>query len=162
MAKASIAGLLLDLARIKALEDELAKQKAAVQESLVTALKAVGQKTASATTDNGDSIKGTLVEAQRVTYDEDRLKKALGAPVWKKVTKQVLDKQKLEAEITVGAVDPNVVAGCASVADNKPYVKVTGSYSPSTLVDLPIGEVTIKNASGATKPAAKRVKPRKK
>jgi hypothetical protein len=155
---ASIQTLLIDLARIKALQDELAAEKANVQGQLSEALIQKGQKTLTATLDGGEQIIGTLVQAQRVTYDADRLKNALDARQWGKVTTQVLDKAKLEAAVVSQVVDANVVASCASVADNAPYIKVSGTYSPKALVDPPKGDVSVKDAQGREKPAAKRVR----
>lgn len=118
--------LLLALAAVKAEEKRLAEKKTEIEAKLVEALIVAKQKTISVTLDDGKTIKGTLVEAQRVLYDGDKLEKTLGAPMWKKVTKQVLDAVKLEAQITVGAIDPNVVAACSEVKDNKPYIRLGG------------------------------------
>lgn len=141
---------LLELARIKDQINELTEQKAAVEADLIVALEKKGQKTISA--NNGD-LTGTLVKGSVITIDEDALKKALGATLWKKVTKQVLDKERLEAHIVTGDVDPNVVASVSAEKDRKPYIRVSGTFRPKKPA-APSG--------GDTKPAAKKVVRRKK
>lgn len=64
-----------------------------------------------------ERYKGTLTNSQRVSIDEDRLKKELGHKVWAKVTTPKLDKDKLEAAIAMELVDPMVVAKCSSTKD---------------------------------------------
>lgn len=150
------AALLVQLAAIKAQIDALTEQKNVIETALCDALVAAGKKSTSITlADTGDQIKGTLVAVQRVVYDEERLKKALGSKVWPKVVKEVLDKEKLEANIVAGVIDAVTVASCTEVKDNKPYVKISGSYSPQAAVS---SAVSIVDDKGNTKPAAKRVK----
>lgn len=140
MANQAITQLLVTLAALKADEKRLAEKKAEVEKALCDALTKAGQKTVSIPLDNGKVLKGTLVEGQRVVYDSDRLQKTLGPKVWPKVSKSVLDATKLEAAITMGIVDPNVVAQCADVKDSKPYVKVSGDTPVSTYV-IPVQKV---------------------
>lgn len=116
---------LRSLARIKERIDSLSKDKAEVEARLIDAMVQKGQKSVT----SGD-LKGTLVEGTRITIDEDALKKALSAAQWKKVTKQVLDKERLEAHIVTGDVDANVVAAASTEKDVKPYVKVSGKIGP--------------------------------
>lgn len=91
---------------------------------LIQELKAHGQKTVRSESD-GEAITGTLVEGVRIVIDEKRLKNQLGTGMWTKVRKEVLDKDKLEARIKLGDIDPVVVAACSEEHHNKPYVKVT-------------------------------------
>lgn len=142
MADKSAAELLVEQARIKAQIEALQHQAEAVGESLIEALVAEGKKSISVTLDSGDAVKGTLVEPQRVTYDEGRLETAVGPKVWSKVTKRVLDKAKLEAAITMGDVDANVVAACAQVADSKPYVRISGAKGANMAYTAPVTKVT--------------------
>lgn len=51
---------------------------------------------------------------EKMTIDEERLKKAIGAPAYNKLTSATLDEAKVEAAISLGELDPNVVAGCTS------------------------------------------------
>ena len=131
MADKIAAGMLLKLAAIKAKTQALNEEHETIAKALVERMVANGQKTISTGID-GEEIKGTLVQAQRVKYDEDRLKGALTAKQWGKVTTAVLDKTKLEAAIVIGEVDPNTVAACSTVTDTKPYVKISGQYVNST------------------------------
>jgi hypothetical protein len=137
---------------IKTLTKELDK----VEQRLVSAMDSKGQKSVSA--QNGD-VKGTLVTGSRMVIDEEKLKKSLTASQWRAVSKSVLDKEKLEASMVVGTVDPNTVAAATEEKDNKPYIRVTGKVTK----DNPVAaSVTLKNSQGHTKPAAKkRVRPAK-
>jgi hypothetical protein len=49
---------------------------------------------------------------ENAKIDEERLKKALGATKFNKLTSKVLDEAKVEAAINLGEIDPNVVASC--------------------------------------------------
>lgn len=49
---------------------------------------------------------------ENTTVDEDRLRKAVGAKVWKKLTTAVLDPAKVEAAIKLGELDPNILSAC--------------------------------------------------
>lgn len=51
---------------------------------------------------------------ESMTIDEERLKKAIGAPAYNKLTSPVLDEAKVEAAIQLGDLDPNVVASCTT------------------------------------------------
>ncbi len=54
---------------------------------------------------------------ENMTIDEERLKKAIGAPAFNRLTTPVLDEAKVEAAIQLGDLDPNVVAACTSTND---------------------------------------------
>lgn len=75
--------------------------------------------------DGADKITVTKVEGTRIVIDEPKLKKSLGAAVWNRITKAVLDKEKLENEVAVGHIDPNVVAAASEEKPVKPYLKPT-------------------------------------
>ena len=85
------------------------------------------------------AIKGTLVRVTRVVINDEQLETALGATMWNKVIKKVLDKDKLEAMIVVGKIDAAVVAAASEEKINKPFVKITGST---------IGVIVIPNIAG--------------
>lgn len=151
-----------DLAVIKEKIADLNEEKAGIEEVIVKGLQKSGNRTVS--TNNGD-LRGTLVEGTTITIDADGLKKVLTAAQWKKVTKQVLDKERLEAEITVGNIDANTVAAVSTEKDSKPYIRVSGTFrSKKNKPATPKQGVTTKNSSGGTKPAAKKrvVRPKKK
>lgn len=153
----SMQDYLLELARIKEAISNLNEEKLETECLLIEALEKKGQK--SVTANNGD-ITGTLVKGSTISIDEEKLKKSLGAALWKKVTKQVLDKERLEAHIVTGDVDANVVAAASTEKDRKPFIKVTGTYRQPKGTGIrtvsPGPAVTTKNSSGGTKPAAKR------
>ena len=51
---------------------------------------------------------------ENLSIDPDRLKKAIGAPAFNKLTEPVLSEAKVEAAIALGELDPNVVASCTT------------------------------------------------
>lgn len=156
---------LIALAQIKAAQEALAREKVEVETRLIAALDSKGVKSVSTDVD-GDKVQGTLVRPERTTIHEDKLKQALDSKTWGKVTTQVLDKEKLEAAVAMGIVDPNVVAAASEVKATKPFVKLSGKVSDKTLlrdIGFSDGQVNIKDSAGHTKPAARKrvAKPRK-
>lgn len=108
----------------KALAASLAVEEQ--QAKVIDYLKLEGKKTYSTTKAGAFArYKATLVQGTTVKYNEPGLKKALGATVWKKVTKTILDKKLLEDLVTQGDIDVHVVAENSSVNENKPYVRIT-------------------------------------
>lgn len=95
-----------------------------VEDQLIPLMKRAKMKTASTEVD-GVVITGTLVEASEEVVDGERLKKAVGAEIWKKITTPKLDKAKLIDAMATGLVDKQVVAQCSSEKPKKPYVKIT-------------------------------------
>lgn len=65
------------------------------------------------------------VQATSVHILWDKLKKRVGAGMWKKITIQVPDQKLLEAHMANGEIDPTVVAECSEETAAKPYIKVT-------------------------------------
>lgn len=153
----SAGNLLIQLAAIKAQETALAEKKALIQESLVIVMKQAGIGSLTQALGDGGKVKGTLVEAERLKIDEPKLKARLTAKQWKQVTKQVLDNELLEAAVAMNVVDPMVVAEVSETVMNKPYIRVTGS-TPS----LGVAGVTLTDDAGGLKPAARRIKAKKK
>lgn len=88
------------------------------QATVIKMMEAQGRKTLKTA-----EVKATLVERVVPKYDEHGLRKALGAPMWTKVTKKVLDKVKLEKMVDEGEIDLNVVAQYATVTPSKPYIR---------------------------------------
>jgi hypothetical protein len=118
---------LLDLARLKEQIAALERVKAEVTGRVVEALEQSGRSTVTA-----QGVKGTLVKASTVVIDPDKLKGDLTAAMWKRVTKQVLDKEMLEAHVATGDIDPNVVAAASEEKFSKPYIKVSGKLEIPT------------------------------
>lgn len=123
-----------DLSEVKKLVRELAiardnkdhaeKTIKMYQQDLVAWFKSKGRKTLKTENYNGATIQATYVSTTRIDIDEDKLKKALGAKTFKKVTKCVIDKSKLEELIAEGEIDPNVVAQCSTERTSE-YIKIT-------------------------------------
>ena len=86
---------------------------------------AEGMATHSWTGEDGVAAKVALVKASTMVFDEAKLKKAVGAEAWKKITTPKLDKDLLEAAIKMGVVDANTVAACTEERPKKPYLKFT-------------------------------------
>lgn len=128
-----------DLILLAQAKEELKAQtdEVAVLEARVIA----GMHSAKQSSVSVSGIKGTLVEAERVIIHEDQLQSALGATWWKKVTKPVLDKEKLEAFVATGQIDASVVAQASELKPNKPYVRITGN------LEVPEPKVNVKGAA---------------
>ena len=120
----TLEGDLYKLAKAKEDVASLAKTIALLEIEVVTAMELAGLDKIALP---GDTIKGTLVKAIRVVTDYDALEKLLTPAQWKRVTKSVLDKEKLEAEIVVGRIEASVIASVSEEKENKPYVRITGS-----------------------------------
>lgn len=76
--------------------------------------------------EDGDSVfTATPVRPTRIVFDEPELEASLTKSQWEKVTKRVLDKDKLEAALQLGEIDFSVVDACSEEVANKPYVKFT-------------------------------------
>jgi len=131
---------LLQLAQMKYEIAQLNEKKAVIEDRIIASLNRKGQKTVS-TKINGAEVKGTIVAPQRVVIDEQKVRNALDAKMWRKVTRLVLDKDKLEAAVAIGDVDANVVAQCSEIKDTKPYVKVTGDLQASSVAAPPSRKV---------------------
>lgn len=107
----------------KQVADEVARELDAAKVELIAAMDDAGLDKLTAEVD-GHYVGATKVVGTRIVIDETKLKKTIGAPKWKKVTKEVLDKELLEAHVTTGDIDANEVAMCSEEHENKPYVRV--------------------------------------
>lgn len=117
-----------EIAHLHELKEEAlaASLRVAQKEAEVVALMDEnGTKTYKATMISGNGFRATLVRGERVKYNELGLKKALGAAVWRKVTKTSLDTKKLDEAVQEGLVPVMVVAQHSEVLFNKAYVKIT-------------------------------------
>jgi len=81
-------------------------------------LKALGEKRA-----NDGLYQVTLVEAERVKIDEEKLLRSLTREVRDWITDRKLNKSKLEDAVANGYVTAEWVAECATVEKNKPFVR---------------------------------------
>lgn len=104
-----------------------------------------------------DGLGFVKVSPQQLVLIERQLKKRLGATVWNKITKRVLDRQALEAAIADGIVDPGVVAQCSEeVPKGRPYVRVTPKGAGKGVgAVLKARPVALRGASGQRRPVRK-------
>lgn len=77
------------------------------------------------TEDGPDDVTGTYVGGILITIDEDRLRKEIGATAFDKLTKKVLDQEKISEAIAQGKLDPVTVAACSTEKERAPYVRLT-------------------------------------
>jgi ATP-dependent helicase YprA (DUF1998 family) len=69
--------------------------------------------------------KVTMVRPETMTFDENGLRKALGAKVFNKLTTAKLDRKKLEKAIESGEIDPVVVAQNTTLILQNTHIRVT-------------------------------------
>jgi hypothetical protein len=81
--------------------------------------------------DMGIEITATVVSPVSEVLDEARLRKALGADVFDKLTTKTLDQDKLKSAMLSGAIDPRIVAQCSAPVERKRYVRVSESQTTS-------------------------------
>lgn len=79
---------------------------------VLEAMKTVGLKKVKIDFDTDTDATVSIKERENTTVDEDRLRKAVGARTWNKLTTAVLDPAKVEAAIKLGELDPNVLSSC--------------------------------------------------
>ena len=105
------------------IEDEKNRLKV-LEEQIINDMTNTRRKTLSHT--EGDKkFTVTFVQSHTVTFDEAKLKKALGAPAYNKLTTAHLDRKKLEGAVDLGQVDPVVVAQCSTEKTSTPYLRFT-------------------------------------
>lgn len=79
--------------------------------------------------DDGSSVTGTirvtLVEGTRLTTDWDKVRRRVGADVWRKITKQVPDQALIDQALKEGLITTQVIAECSETLPNQPYLKPT-------------------------------------
>lgn len=77
-------------------------------------------------TEDGVTYTATVAQPRTtVSYDEDGLKKALGAKTYASITTSRLDKTKLEQAVTDGKVDVQVVAQHTAINHGARSVRLT-------------------------------------
>jgi hypothetical protein len=85
------------------------------------------------TSADGRDMSVTLVDGtgRNSRLDDAKLMKKLGAALWGRVTRRVLDPTLLQGEIDRGTIDPAEVAGCMVVSDKKSYATFTDRTKPA-------------------------------
>jgi hypothetical protein len=142
--------LLVALRQAKVEAEAASNRVEELQAALIEEMKATGDPTVH-TQLGGEAITGTLVEATRIKVDEAKLAKTLGADLWNKVTKKVLDKEKLEQQIAAGKVNPTDVAAVSEELPNKPYVKVTAKEVKRTRTKSAAAEAVVRRVRKPTR-----------
>ena len=108
-----------DLRRVQArVNVQVAEADAKVQELF----RQVGKKTALVGYD-GQYLKATVVEAERVKIDEQELKRHLTDPVWRSLLAEKVNTSKLEDAVAQGYVSLDLLDQVTTVEKNKPYVR---------------------------------------
>lgn len=95
-----------------------------IQPRVVDGLNALGQK--SVVVRQGDNVyKATMQQNTRRSIDEDKLKRKVGPSIWRRITSLHLDRNKAEALVSTGEIDPVDYADCVIESASAPFVKIT-------------------------------------
>lgn len=119
--KTDISVAVEELATLKAKIKELTDAKSEIEQQIVAGMSALGQQTIT----GSDGTKATVVVGTRYIIDNDALKAKLGAAMWRKVTRLVLDEDKLQAHVTTGDIPIATVSAVTEEVHNRPYVRLT-------------------------------------
>jgi hypothetical protein len=98
--------------------DELTEQLAKVDEAIIAEFREQGL--TSLTTVLG---KINLIQSNTVIWNDSVLEATLTTAQWNRITERKLNKHLLEAEITIGRIDPSLVEGAKSIKQSKPYLR---------------------------------------
>jgi hypothetical protein len=98
--------------------DELTEQLAKVDEAIIAEFREQGL--TSLTTALG---KINLIQSNTVVWNDSVLEATLTTAQWNRITERKLNKHLLEAEITIGRIDPSLVEGAKSIKQSKPYLR---------------------------------------
>jgi hypothetical protein len=112
-----------DYAELKYQEREYEARRKEKGQELLPEMQEAGRQKIKVDFDSEQDATVSVKNRERVTIDADRLKKAIGAPAFNKLTTPTLDEAKIEAAIQLGDLDPNVVASCTSESST-PYLEV--------------------------------------
>lgn len=108
-----------DLRRIQArVNVQVAEADATVQRLM----KEMGTKTSLIDYD-GQGLKATVVEAERVKINEQLLRENLTDPVWRSLVKEKVDTSKLEDAVAQGYITVDLLDQVTTVEKNKTYVR---------------------------------------
>lgn len=98
--------------------DALTLQLAEVDAEIIDAMRNAGLK--SIETSLG---KVTLIQPVSTVWNESILQDTLTTAQWNRVTVRKLDKSLLEAELTIGRIDSDLVLAAKSTKESKPYLR---------------------------------------
>lgn len=116
---------ILKVAQLKSEMASLAEQVNALQPKIIAALDKKEQKTRAVTMDDGKVVTATVVKGETVETDYDMLAKRVGASVWAKITKRVIDTSKLQDAMAKELVSANDIADVSTIKPKSPYIKIT-------------------------------------
>ena len=94
------------------------------ENEVLTIMAGAGIKTSTVAADD-ERVRVSVVQNQRLEFNEQSLRKALTAPVFDKLCDLKLNRLKLEEAVADGRVDPVTVATYSTVKPSKVYVKLT-------------------------------------
>lgn len=117
-AETALAFAIRDLKTLKTIVERAQEEYEARQAAFIKEMEALNRKTL---TDSDTKV--SVVYRDIPKYDEKGLAKALGAPLWNKITKKTLDKAKLEKLVDEGEIDINVIAQHTTVTPAKPHLR---------------------------------------
>lgn len=100
--------------------DSAAKSMEAVRDQMLAEMEAGGQDSATVGT-----YSVVVSRPTSAVLDEPGLAAALGKRMWERITTRSLDKNKLDAYIKSGEIDPEVVAQHTEIIERNPSLRVT-------------------------------------
>lgn len=107
-----------------------------------------------------DTYKLTLVRRATTKWDESKLRKLLPKHLWLKVTKQVVDRDKIDDLVREGKVDEKAIAPALVSTPVKPYVQRYPYKEGQTADDAHAEEAALREKL-SKETAAKAEKPKK-
>lgn len=108
------------LAELKAELEALSAEHDLITEEVVPVLMKLGK-----THNLPDGTQFTATQAHRSYFDDAAIRKELGEELWAKVRKETMDAKKVEALITAGVIDAQMIAEHTEERPSKAYVLVT-------------------------------------
>lgn len=122
-AKETLDALTQYLAEIKVRTDQAKDERTEAAPRLMEAMKAAGVKRHRVPWSEEHDVVAAIKERSTATINAEKLKKALGAKQFHRLTTPHLDESKVEAAIQLGEVDQNVVAQCTEESSTE-YIDV--------------------------------------
>jgi molybdopterin converting factor small subunit len=99
-----------------------------------------------------DNYKVTLVKRVKTSWDAEKLKAKLPKPIWLKVTKQVLDTEKLDDLVKGGVIKRSEIKDAFVQTDEKPHVRRYPFSEGQTKEDAMKEEQALRQAMRGSQP----------
>ena len=112
----------------KALDDEVKRLRDEMRKIDRKLIKAMQEREIDSVV--GAGMKMTLVQPQSVSYDLKAAQKVLSAKLFKAVTKQSIDRQALEYQVSKGNIEPDTLETFATLEERTPYLRVSQVSDP--------------------------------